>query len=224
MSALRVVVADDQALVRTGLATVIDAHDDLAVVGQAADGEEAVALVRELRPDVLVTDVRMPGLDGIEVARRVAGPGVEDPTTVLVITTFGLDEYVYESLRAGASGFVMKDVRPADLAAAIRTVAAGQAMLAPEVTRRLIGRYADRVRPAEDTAAAAALASLSPRETEVLRLLARGLSNAEIADELVVSVETVKTFVSRTLTKLDLRDRVQAVVLAYRSGLVSPDD
>jgi DNA-binding NarL/FixJ family response regulator len=172
-----------------------------------------------MRPDVVVMDIRMPMLDGIEATRRLAGPGVENPARVLVVTTFNLDEYVYEALRAGASGFLLKDTPPPELIAGVRTIAAGESLLAPAVTRQLIGRYADRVRPTESTAP---LAALTGREREVLTLIAAGMSNAEIAAELVISHETVKTYVSRILTKLDLRDRVQAVVLAYRTGLVSP--
>jgi DNA-binding NarL/FixJ family response regulator len=216
---IRILVCDDQALVRTGFVTILDAQPDLEVVGEAADGEAAVDLGRRLRPDVIVMDIRMPVLDGIEATRRLAGPGVPDPIKTLVVTTFNLDEYVYRALRAGASGFLLKDATPAQLIAGVRTVAAGDALLAPEVTRRLIGRYAERVRPADPPAPITALA---PRELEVLRLIATGQSNAEIAATLVISAETVKTYVSRILTKLDLRDRVQAVVYAYRSGLAGP--
>ena len=218
---LRVLVVDDQALVRTGFATILGAQSDIEVVGEAEDGQAAVTLAGRLRPDVVVMDVRMPLLDGIEATRRIAGPGVPDPVKVLVVTTFNLDEHVYGALRAGASGFLLKDARPAELIAAVRTVAAGEALLAPAVTRALVGRFAERLRPAP--AQPAALAALTPREVEVLRLIAEGLSNAEIAARLVLSTETVKTYVSRILTKLDLRDRVQAVVLAFRVGLVVPD-
>jgi DNA-binding NarL/FixJ family response regulator len=216
---IRVVVCEDQALVRTGYVTIFDAQPDMSVVGEAADGRTAVQTVERLRPDVVVMDIRMPVLDGIEATRRLAGPGVDNPAKVLVVTTFNLDEYVYQALRAGASGFLLKDTPPPELVAGVRTVAAGESLLAPAVTRQLIGRYADRVRPAES---AEPLATLTAREREVLTLIAAGLSNAEIAAELVISHETVKTYVSRILTKLDLRDRVQAVVLAYRTGLVSP--
>ncbi|WP_413450848.1 response regulator transcription factor [Georgenia phoenicis] len=213
---LRVLVCDDQALVRTGFATIIDAQPDLEVVGECGDGRAAVDLARRLRPDVVVMDVRMPVLDGIEATRRLAGPGVAEPVKVLVVTTFNLDAYVYEALRAGASGFLLKDAPPAQLLDGIRTVAGGAALLAPEVTRRLVGRYADRIRPP-----ATEEGPLTPRELDVLRLVATGMSNAEIAESLVLSPETVKTYVSRILTKLDLRDRVQAVVHAYRHGLVT---
>ncbi|MEU6539266.1 response regulator transcription factor [Streptomyces sp. NPDC047000] len=217
---VRVLVCDDQALVRAGFSVILDAQPDLTVVGEAGDGEEAVALALALRPDIVVMDVRMPLLDGIEATRRLAGPGVETPARILVVTTFNLDEYVYEALRAGASGFLLKDAGPAELVGAVRTVAAGEALLAPAVTRRLVGSFAARLRPPEQPPPGhQRLRSLSPRETEVLRLIAAGLSNAEIAAAMVLSPETVKTYVSRILTKLDLRDRVQAVVLAYRSGL-----
>ena len=215
---VRVLVCDDQALIRTGFATIIGAQPDLEVVGECGDGRSAVDLAGRLRPDVVVMDVRMPVLDGIQATRLLAGAGVAQPVKVLVVTTFNLDEYVYEALRAGASGFLLKDAPPAQLLHGIRTVATGAALLAPEVTRRLVGRYAARIRPAEDTPAGT---PLTPRELEVLRLIADGLSNSEIAATLVISQETVKTYVSRILTKLDLRDRVQAVVYAYRRGLVT---
>ncbi|MEV0915678.1 response regulator transcription factor [Streptomyces sp. NPDC049967] len=215
---IRVLICDDQALIRTGFATIIDAQPDLDVVGECEDGRAAVDLAGRLNPDVVVMDVRMPVLDGIEATRLLAGAGVARPVKVLVVTTFNLDEYVYEALRAGASGFLLKDAPAAQLLNGIRTVATGEALLAPEVTRRLVGRYAARIRPAES---AAADTGLTPRELEVLRLIANGLSNGEIAAALVISPETVKTYVSRILTKLGLRDRVQAVVHAYRSGLVS---
>jgi DNA-binding NarL/FixJ family response regulator len=190
----------------------------MEVAGECGDGRTAVELAQRLRPDVVVMDVRMPVLDGIEATRRLAGAGVAEPVKVLVVTTFNLDEYVYEALRAGASGFLLKDAPPGQLLHGIRTVATGAALLDPEVTRRLVGRYAARIRP---TAGGPGGSSLTPRELEVLRLIAEGLTNAEIAAALVISPETVKTYVSRLLTKLDLRDRVQAVVYAYRHGLVS---
>ena len=213
----RVLVCDDQALIRTGFATIIDAQPDLEVVGECGDGRTAVETATRLRPDVVVMDVRMPVLDGIEATRLLAGAGVTHPVKVLVVTTFDLDEYVYEALRAGASGFLLKDAPPARLLDGIRTVAAGDALLAPEVTRRLVGRYASRVAPPPVDPDAS---PLTARELDVLRLVADGLSNAEIAAALVLSHETVKTYVSRILTKLDLRDRVQAVVWAYRTGVV----
>ncbi|MFF9312384.1 response regulator [Streptomyces sp. NPDC014748] len=215
----RVLVCDDQMLIRTGLVTIIGAQPDLDVVGECGDGRAAVDLARRLRPDVVVMDVRMPVLDGIEATRLLAGAGVDDPVKVLVVTTFNLDEYVYEALRAGASGFLLKDAPPDQLLHGIRTVAAGAALLDPDVTRRLVGRYAARIRPLDDGSAAEA--PLTPRELEVLRLIADGLSNGEIAGSLQISQETVKTFVSRILGKLGLRDRVQAVIYAYRRGLAS---
>ncbi|MDM8083759.1 response regulator transcription factor [Cellulomonas cellasea] len=215
---IRVLVCDDQALIRTGFATIIGAQPDLEVVGECGDGRAAVDLAARVRPDVLVMDVRMPVLDGIEATRLLAGFGVTNPVKVLVVTTFNLDEYVYEALRAGASGFLLKDAPPAQLLHGIRTVAAGAALLAPEVTRQLVGRYASRISPPERTPDDGAL---TPRELEVLRLIASGMSNSEIAATLVISHETVKTYVSRILAKLDLRDRVQAVVYAYRRGLVA---
>lgn len=214
----RVLVCDDQVLIRTGFATIIDAQPDLEVVGECGDGRAAVDLARRLNPDIVVMDVRMPVLDGIEATRLLAGAGVEHPVKVLVVTTFNLDEYVYEALRAGASGFLLKDAPAAQLLNGIRTVASGAALLAPEVTRQLVGRYAARIRPA---ASAPADTALTARELEVLRLIANGLSNGEIAATLVISQETVKTYVSRLLAKLGLRDRVQAVVHAYRNGLVT---
>lgn len=215
---VRILVCDDQILIRTGLVTIIDAQPDLEVAGECGDGQTAVDLAGQLRPDVVVMDIRMPVLDGIEATRLLAGSGVPHPVKVLVVTTFNLDEYVYEALRAGASGFLLKDAPPDRLLHGIRTVAAGAALLDPEVTRQLVGRYAARIRPAEGTPHEV---PLTPRELQVLRLIADGLSNSEIAVALVISQETVKTFVSRILTKLQLRDRVQAVVYAYRQGLVT---
>ena len=214
---IRVVVCDDQMLIRTGLATIIDAQPDLEVVGECGDGRAAVDLAARLHPDVVLMDVRMPVLDGIEATRLLAGAGVPQPVKVLVLTTFNLDEYVYEALRAGASGFLLKDAPATQLLNGIRTVATGAALLDPEVTRRLVGRYAARIRPTDATGSGT---PLTGRELEVLRLIADGLSNREIAAALQLSQETVKTFVSRILAKLGLRDRVQAVVYAYRHGLV----
>lgn len=215
---LRVVVCDDQGMVRTGFVTIIDAQPDMQVVGEASDGESAVRLVHRTLPDVVVMDIRMPRLDGIEATRAIAGPGVSDPAKVLIVTTFNLDSLVFDALRAGASGFLLKDARPSELLQGIRTVAGGESLLSPAVTRRLIGRHGERLRPAEPNGGT--LDALTPREHEVLVQVAQGLSNAEIAQELVISHETVKTYVSRILMKLQLRDRVQAVVLAHRLGLV----
>ncbi|MEU8925727.1 response regulator transcription factor [Kitasatospora sp. NPDC048545] len=215
---IRVLVCDDQMLVRTGLVTIIGAQPDMEVAGECGDGRTGVDLAGKVRPDVVVMDIRMPVLDGLEATRLLAGAGVPHPVKVLVVTTFNLDEYVYEALRVGASGFLLKDAPPDRLLHGIRTVATGAALLDPDVTRRLVGRYAARIRPAEKTHRDT---PLTPRELEVLRLIADGLSNSEIAATLVISHETVKTFVSRILTKLQLRDRVQAVVYAYRHGLVT---
>ncbi|MFG1607825.1 response regulator [Actinoplanes sp. NPDC049265] len=221
----RILVCDDQSLMRAGYVTILSAQDDFDVVGEAVDGFEAIHKTQQLRPDVVIMDVRMPRLDGIEATRQIAGPRSAGQVRVLVVTTFNLDAYVFEALRAGASGFLLKDTPSKEMIAGVRTIAAGNALLAPEVTRALIGRYGERIR--DDAAAARrageALAGLTAREVEVLRLIAAGLSNAEIADTLVLAKETVKTYVSRILTKLDLRDRVQAVVFAHRIGLVTPN-
>jgi DNA-binding NarL/FixJ family response regulator len=219
---VRIIVADDHQVVRTGFAALLDTQPDFTVLGTASDGAEAVQMSLELRPDVVLMDVRMPGTDGIEATRQLCG-GEHGPR-VIILTTFDLDEYVYDALRAGASGFLLKDVTAERLFDAVRVVAAGEALLAPAVTRRLISEFA-RLRPqasGEPERPAAAIGDLTPRETEVLRLLAEGLSNPEIAARLVVTEETVKTHVSRVLHKLGLRDRTQAVVLAYESGLVTP--
>jgi len=223
---IRVLVCEDQELVRVGYVTIFSAQADMEVVGEAQDGRAAVEAARRLRPDVVVMDIRMPVLDGIEATRQIAGPDAETPAKVLMVTTFNVDEYVYEALRAGASGFLLKDAPPAELVDGIRTIARGESLLAPSVTRTLIGRYAERVRPTDTSRRARdeVVRSLTPREREVLEQLAAGLSNAEIARELVITPETVKTYVSRILAKLGLRDRVQAVVLAYRVGLVSATD
>jgi len=218
---VRVVVVDDQQVVRAGFAALLDTQPDLTVVGSAADGAEAIRVCRVQRPDVVLMDVRMPVMDGIEATRRLAGePGGPGGPRILMLTTFDLDEYVYDALGAGASGFLLKDVTAERLFDAVRVIAAGDALLAPAVTRRLIGEFARlRPRPPRQTEL---LAVLTPREREVLGLVAEGLSNPEIAARLVVSDETVKTHVSRVLGKLGLRDRTQAVVLAYESGLVVP--
>jgi len=221
---IRVLLADDQPLMRTGFRLILEAEPDIAVVGEAGDGERALESARTLLPDVVLMDVRMPGTDGIEATRRItaaADPDAPHATRILVLTTFDLDEYIVEALRAGASGFLLKDVPPDDLVGAIRVVAAGEAIVAPSVTRRLLDRFAAQLPSTADTPAPG-VDTLTEREREVLRLLARGLSNAEIAADLVVSETTVKTHVGNVLTKLRLRDRVQAVVFAYEKGLVHP--
>jgi DNA-binding NarL/FixJ family response regulator len=217
---VRILIADDQALVRAGFKMILDAEDDLDVIGEASDGAEAVAMTNALEPEVVLMDIRMPELDGIEATRRIIAAAGERPVRVLMLTTFDLNEYVYEALRAGASGFLLKDVPPEQLVAGIRVVAEGDALLAPSITRRLIQEFASAAPTAPEPPRG--LDELTARELEVFKLLARGLSNAEIADELVVSETTVKTHVARVLMKLDLRDRVQAVVLAYESGVAVP--
>jgi DNA-binding NarL/FixJ family response regulator len=215
-----IVVADDHEVVRAGFAALLDTQPDFGVLGTAADGAQAVRVCRELNPDVTLLDVRMPGMDGIEATRLLTADG--SGPRVLILTTFDLDEYVYDALCAGASGFLLKDVTAERLFDAVRVIAAGEALLAPSVTRRLIGEFArQRLRQA-GSRRSAALATLTPRETEVLKLIAEGLSNPEIAVRLVITEETVKTHVSRILAKLALRDRTQAVVTAYESGLVVP--
>jgi DNA-binding NarL/FixJ family response regulator len=216
---IRVLIADDQALVRSGFRMILEARDDLEVVGEAENGERAIGLARELEPDVVLMDVRMPVLDGVGATRRLLEAG--SSARVIILTTFDLDEYVFEALRAGASGFLLKDVQPAQLVEAIRVVASGEALLAPSVTRRLLDRFAASLE-ASERKPPPELDSLTPRELEILRLVAGGLSNAEIARKLVLSKTTVKTHVSSVLRKLRLRDRVQAVVLAYEAGLVRP--
>jgi DNA-binding NarL/FixJ family response regulator len=214
---IRVLLVDDQALVRSGFRMILEARDDLEVVGEAEDGAQAVALARSLRPDAILMDVRMPKLDGVEATRRIVASG--SPARVLILTTYDLDEYVYAAIRAGASGFLLKDVESAQLVDAVRVVARGDALLAPTVTRRLLERFADTL-PGEPPALPPTLVSLTRREREILELVASGLSNGEIAERLVVGETTVKTHVSSILRKLRLRDRVQAVVLAYEAGLV----
>ena len=216
---VRIMIADDQALVRAGFKMILDAEEDLDVMGEAVDGVDAVEQARRLKPDVVLMDIRMPELDGIEATRRVIADGGEAPPRVLMLTTFDINEYVYEALRAGASGFLLKDVPPEELAAGIRVVARGDALLAPSITRRLIQEFARA--PAAATPPPG-LDDLTARELEVFRLVARGMSNAEIAAELIVGETTVKTHVARVLMKLGLRDRVQAVVLAYESGIAVP--
>jgi len=216
---IRVLIADDHELMRNGLRAILDAQQDIEVVGEAEHGALAVENAIRLHPDVVIMDIRMPRLDGIEATRRLAVQGEKAPK-VLVLTTFDLDEYVYQALRAGAAGFLLKDTPPRQLAEAVRTIAAGESLLAPAVTKRLIERYVSR--PPGDTARRERFAELTERELEVLQLITRGLSNAEIGARLFLSEATVKTHVTRILSKLGVRDRVQAVVLAYESGLVQP--
>jgi DNA-binding NarL/FixJ family response regulator len=217
---IRVLVADDQALVRGGFRMILDAQKDIEVVDEAADGREALTKARELRPDVVLMDIRMPELDGLEATRSLLAGDVS--SRVLILTTFDADEYVYEAMKAGASGFLLKDVRPEQLAEAVRTVAAGDALLAPAITRRLVEQFVRR--PPPGTAKPPELEELTERELDVLVLVARGLSNSEIASALVLTEATVKTHLTHILSKLALRDRVQAVVLAYESGLVQPGE
>jgi DNA-binding NarL/FixJ family response regulator len=218
---IRVLLVDDQPLLRTGFRMILEAEPDMLVVGEASDGAQAVELVASAMPDVVLMDIRMPRMDGLEATRRIVGPHRDGPVKVLVLTTFDLDEYVMEALRSGASGFLLKDAPADDLVDAIRVVAAGDAIVAPKITRRLLDRFAAHL-PAKDAPAPASLESLTDRETEVLRLIARGMSNAEIAEQLFVSETTVKTHVGHVLTKLGVRDRVQAAVFAYECGLIRP--
>lgn len=216
---ISVVVVDDQALVRAGFRVLVDSSSDLEVLGEAADGMEAVRVVHQLRPDVVLMDIRMPGMDGIEATRQIVGAPEGDGTRVLILTTFDLDQYVYDALRAGASGFLLKDTPPDDLLEAIRVIAAGNALLAPSVTRTLIAEFASRAAPLLKSVDALEL--ITPREREVLLLIARGRSNSEVAEELHMSSATAKTHVSRLLSKLGARDRAQLVVIAYESGLMT---
>lgn len=220
---ISVLIADDQALVRSGLRMIVDAQPDLRVTGEAADGREAIERYHRLRPDVVVMDIRMPNMDGVEATRRLAGPDVSpaERAPVLILTTFDLDEYVVDALHAGASAFLLKDAPPSELVNAIRVVAAGDAVLAPAVTKRLITRFVGRGQP---KASRAALDQLTERELDVLKLVARGLSNAQIAAALVVGEATVKTHVARVLDKLELENRVQAAILAYETGLAELGD
>ena len=217
---VRIVIADDHDVVRSGFASLLDSQPEFSVVGTARDGLEAIRVGRELEPDVVLMDIRMPGTDGIEATRQLTGSGTG--VRILILTTFDLDEYVYDALRAGASGFLLKDVTAETLFHAVRVIAAGDALLAPGITRRLISEFAGRSDRKSPPSPAPRLDELTPRETEVLQLIAEGLSNAEIAGRLVVTEETVKTHVSRILGKLGLRDRTQAVVIAYETGLVVP--
>ncbi|MCU1639747.1 MAG: response regulator transcription factor [Nocardia sp.] len=214
---IRVVIADDQALVRAGFAALLDAQDDIEVVGEADNGEQAVRLARELTPDVVLMDIRMPVLDGLAATREIAAAAELSEVKVVVLTTFELDEYVFEAMRAGATGFLVKHTEPADLVRAIRVVAGGDALLSPSVTRRLVAEFASHAKPAPAT-----LTELTDREREVMALVAEGLTNAEIAERLFMSPATARTHVSRILLKLGARDRTQLVVLAYESGLVRP--
>ena len=216
---IRVMLADDQALVRAGFAALLDAEDDIEVTGEAADGEEAVRLARTCRPDVVLMDIRMPGLDGIEATRKIAADGRLAGTHVVIVTTFDLDEYVFEGLRAGAAGFLVKDTDPPELIRAVRVVAGGEALLSPKITLRLISEFATRSRKVRRVTG---LDSLTAREREVVTLVAGGLSNEEIASRLYMSISTAKTHATRAMTKLGARDRAQLVVLAYESGLVRP--
>jgi DNA-binding NarL/FixJ family response regulator len=216
---VRVLIADDQHLVRTGLKVILDSEPDIEVIAEASNGRQAVNIARELRPDVAVMDIRMPDLDGIEATRQITAESHEPRTRILMLTTFDLDEYVFEALRAGASGFLLKDVPAPQLADSVRMIAVGDALLAPTVTRRLIEQF---VAAAPAAPSPPGLDELTPRELEVFRLVAKGMSNAEIAAELFIGEATVKTHLTRVLMKLDLRDRVQAVVLAYETGIVSP--
>ena len=221
---VRLLIADDQALIRAGFKLILDAEPDIEVVGEADDGLQAVEAVDRLKPDVVLMDIRMPHIDGIEATRRVLAMGHEPPTRVLVLTTFDLNEYVYDALRAGASGFLLKDVPPEQLVAGVHVVSRGEALLAPTITKRLIEEFAVKGRVAPPAAPSPAIDELTPRELEVFRLIARGMSNAELAEHLVVSETTVKTHVARILMKLGLRDRVQAVVFAYEHGFVQPGE
>jgi len=216
---VRVLIADDQQLIRDGFRMILAAESDIEIVGEAANGADAVSMTRELRPDVVLMDIRMPELDGIEATRRILAQSNEPTPSVLILTTFDLDEYVYDALRAGASGFLLKDVPARQLSAAIRTVGDGDALLSPSITRRLIEEFATSRAPIDTTPG---LDELTPRELEVFRLLATGKTNAEIATQLIVGETTVKTHVTRILMKLGVRDRVQAVVLAYETRLVTP--
>ena len=217
---ITLLIADDQELVRVGLRKILESEPDMTVVGEAVDGEDAVSDARALQPDVVLMDIRMPVLDGIEATRRIVG--ARPSARVLILTTFGLDTYVYDALRAGASGFMLKDAPPEEIAAAVRIVASGEALLAPAVTRAVIEEFARQPPASKAPDPPAAVAELTPREREVLGLLARGLSNPEICERLVISEATAKTHVARILQKLDLRDRVQAVIYTYETGFVTP--
>ncbi|MFE9888654.1 response regulator [Streptomyces scopuliridis] len=216
---IRVVLADDQTLVRAGFRSILDSEDDMEVVGEAADGEQAIALARELRPDVVLMDIRMPGLDGLEATRRILGDPRLDGVRVVILTTFDIDDYVYGALHAGASGFLVKDTEPMELLHGVRVVARGDALIAPAVTRRLIAEFAGRAKRPDPSPR---LNALTEREIEVMGLVGAGLSNQEIAQRLVLSPATAKTHVSRIMTKLAVRDKAQLVILAYESGMITP--
>ena len=217
---IRVLLADDQSLVRAGFKALLDARDDIEVVGEAADGADAVELARKLRPDVILMDIRMPGLDGLEATRQITADPELAGVRIVILTTFGLDEYLFDSLRFGASGFLLKDTEPADLATAVRVVAQGDSLISPSMTRRLVAEFANR---AKEPHPAAELDAITHREREVMALVADGLTNDEIAQKLYMSPATVRTHVSRAMTKLGVRDRAQLVVLAYETGLVRPN-
>jgi len=217
---IRVAIADDQPLVRAGFTTMVSYADDLVLVGEAESGADAVAVAKHVRPDVFLMDIRMPGLDGLDATRRITGDPELAGVRIIMLTTFDLDEYVYEALRSGASGFLLKDARPEDILTAVRVVAAGEALLAPSVTRRLIERFA--AQPSSAARPSSTLTQLTERESEVLILVAQGMSNTEIANRLYISLFTAKTHVSRILTKLNARDRAQLVMQAYETGLVTP--
>jgi DNA-binding NarL/FixJ family response regulator len=217
---IRVLIADDQALVRAGFRMIVQSQPDMAVIAEAGDGNEAVRLARRHEPDVVLMDIRMPELDGIAATRLLAGPGTRAPARVVILTTYDLDEYVFQALSAGASGFLLKDVLPEDLVQGVRLVAGGDGLLSPGLTRRLIAEFAQRYRPARDVSGL--VGDLTPRELEVLEAVARGKSNAEIARSLFLSENTVKTHITHMLDKLGLRDRVQAVIFAYEAGVIQP--
>jgi DNA-binding NarL/FixJ family response regulator len=217
---IRILLADDQSLVRAGFKALLDARDDLEVVGEASDGASAVELAKQLRPDVILMDIRMPGLDGLEATRQIAADSELAAVRIVILTTFGLDEYLFDALRFGASGFLLKDTEPADLATAVRVVAQGDSLISPSMTRRLVAEFASR---AKEPHPAAELDAITPREREVMALVADGLTNDEIGEKLYIGPATVRTHVSRAMTKLRVRDRAQLVVLAYETGLVRPN-
>jgi DNA-binding NarL/FixJ family response regulator len=218
---IRVLIADDQAMVRAGFRMILEMQNDMEVVGEASDGVETIAAVKKLKPDIVLMDIQMPGMDGLEATRRIVELRDEVPTRVLILTTFERDDYIFEALRTGACGFLLKNATPEDLVAGIRTVAEGNALLAPSVTRRVIARFAQKPKPKDYTDS---LSGLTSREVDIMKLVARGKTNAEIAQELFIGEATVRTHVSNLLSKLNLRDRVQIVSFAYESGIVQPGD